>query len=150
MYIVCYLKGSATQGLFFPATSSTMKLEAFSDADWDTWPDSRRSITGFCIFWGGSLISWKAKRQSTVSRSSAEAEYRSMASIVVELKWTSYLLCDLQIPVIYPVDLWCDNQASIDISANLVFTKHLDIDCHYVKDQVKLGFVQPQYVCYAS
>lgn len=82
MYTVRYSKGTATRGLFFLVINCALRLEAYSDADWATCPESRCSIVGFCVFFGGSLISWMAKKQSTISRSSAEAEYRSMASTV--------------------------------------------------------------------
>ncbi|KAK4391491.1 hypothetical protein Sango_1926900 [Sesamum angolense] len=68
---------------------------------------------------------------------------------VCELLWLSYLLRALQIPFTTPVPFWCDNEAAIHITANPVFherTKHLDIDCHLVRDQFKLGFIQPSHV----
>ncbi|KAL0379287.1 UNVERIFIED_CONTAM: Retrovirus-related Pol polyprotein from transposon RE1 [Sesamum radiatum] len=77
LHLVRYLKGTPTSGLFFPCSSS-FQLQAFCDADWASCVDSRKSISGICVFFGPSLISWKSKKQATVSRSSAEAEYRSM------------------------------------------------------------------------
>ncbi|KAL0392792.1 UNVERIFIED_CONTAM: Retrovirus-related Pol polyprotein from transposon RE1 [Sesamum radiatum] len=111
--------------------------------------DSRRSVTGFCIFLGSSLISWKTKKQATVSRSSAEAEYRSMGSTVCELLWISYLLHEFQIDLQLPIPFWCDNKVALHITANPIFlerTKYLDIDCHLVRDQFKLGFISPANV----
>ncbi|KAF5480295.1 hypothetical protein F2P56_001057 [Juglans regia] len=65
--VLRYLKGTPGQGLFFP-TASTFNLVAYSDANWGNCPDTRRSTTGFCVFIGSSLICWKSKKQTTVSR----------------------------------------------------------------------------------
>ncbi|KAL0390458.1 UNVERIFIED_CONTAM: Retrovirus-related Pol polyprotein from transposon RE2 [Sesamum calycinum] len=148
LHLVRYLKGSSTLGLFF-GTDSPLTLSAFSDSDWASCLDTRRSVTGYCVFLGGSLVSWKTKKQATVSRSSAEAEYRSMASTVCELLWISYILGDFGITVVSPIPFHCDNKAAIHITENPVFherTKHLDIDCHIVRDRFKSGFILPQHV----
>lgn len=71
--ILQYIKGTVGQGLFF-GVNSDLQIVAYSDADWASCPESRRSITGMCVFIGGSLVSWKSKKQRTVSRSSVEAE----------------------------------------------------------------------------
>jgi hypothetical protein len=70
--IIRYLIRSPTRGLFFP-TQSTLNLTSYSDADWAGCPDTRKSITGWCIFLGDALISWKCKKQDCVSKSSTEA-----------------------------------------------------------------------------
>jgi hypothetical protein len=81
--VLRYLRGTLDFGLTLRASSST-SLMAYSDADWAGCPDSRHSTSGYCVYYGDSLISWSSKRQTTVSRSSAEAEYHAVAHVVAE------------------------------------------------------------------
>nr|CAD1839764.1 unnamed protein product [Ananas comosus var. bracteatus] len=118
--LVRYLKEAPGQGLFFPSQGK-LKLISYCDADWAGCPTTRRSMTGYCIFLRSELVSWKSKKQATVSRSSAEAEYRSMAAVTCELTWLRYLLRDLRIEHPEPVRLFCDNQAAIHIAANPIY-----------------------------
>ena len=77
--IIRYLIGSPTRGLLFP-TKSDLHLTEYSDADWAGCPDTRKSTTGWCVFLGDALISWKCKKQDCVFKSSTEAEYRAMSA----------------------------------------------------------------------
>ncbi|XP_071699920.1 uncharacterized mitochondrial protein AtMg00810-like [Rutidosis leptorrhynchoides] len=81
--VLRYLRGSVDNGLQLFA-SSTTKLTAYSDSEWGGCPGTRRSTSGYCVFLGDNLLSWPSKRQATISRSSAEAEYRAVANAVAE------------------------------------------------------------------
>lgn len=143
-----YLCGTLSQGIFL-ASKSGAQLTAYCDSDWASCPVTRRSTIGFCIFLGQSPVSWKTKKQPVVARSSAEAEYRAMALTACEVTWLSALLKDLGLTNLPPTVLKCDNHAALAIAANPVQherTKHVEIDCHYVRDQVKAGTIVPQHV----
>lgn len=96
---------------------------------------------------GGSLISWKSKKQHTVSLSSAKAKYRSLCRLTSELAWLSRLLHELDVPNVIPVLVKCDNQASI-YAKNPVYhqhTKHLELDCHFVHAKLSFGLITLSY-----
>ncbi|GKA36305.1 ribonuclease H-like domain-containing protein [Tanacetum coccineum] len=82
-WVLHYIRGTLDHGLQL-YVSSTSQLNAYTDADWAGCPVTRRSTSGYCVFLGDNLLSWSAKRQVTLSRSSAEAEYRGVANVVAE------------------------------------------------------------------
>lgn len=124
--------------------TSSFGLQAFVDADWGSCVGTRRSVTGFCVFFDDSLISWKSKKQATVSRSSTEAEYRALVAVTSELIWIQQLLHDFSVPFSLPAFVYCDNHAAVSIASNPTFhePKHIEIDYHFVRDKVFDGFLK--------
>jgi hypothetical protein len=139
--ILRYVKGTSHFGLHIH-TKSGRELTAYSDADWAGRPDTRKSTSGFGVFLGNNLVSWSSKRQSTVSRSSAEAEYRAVANCVAESVWLRQLLTELHHPISSATIVYCDNISATYLSSNPIQhqrTKHIEIDLHFVRDRVALG-----------
>jgi hypothetical protein len=137
--IIHYMKNDPGQGLLY-RNNSKLCIKAYSDADWATCPITRHSVTGYCVFLGDSLISWKCKKQSTVSRSSFEAEYRALSSTVCEIQCLTYLLKDFRVPFTSHALLFCDNESARHIVQNSVFherTKHIEIDYHVVCERLQ-------------
>lgn len=143
-----YVAHTSHQGILLRA-STQLTLQAFSDADWASCVDSRRSITGYILLFGNSPITWKSKKQNTVSKSSSEAEYRAMAAAASEITWVVRLLDELGVSNFLPVTLNCDNQSALYIAKNPVFherTKHIELDCHFTRDKVLEGLIQLTYL----
>ena len=146
--ILRYLKHTISTGLFLHK-SPTSAIQAFSDSDWAGDRDDRRSIGAYCIFMGTNLISWRCKQQLTVARSSTEAEYKSLADTASELQWLQSLFSELGLKFSTPPVLWCDNIGATYLTANPVFharTKHIEIDFHYVRDQVHRKQLTVQFI----
>jgi hypothetical protein len=133
-----YVKDTSGLGITFHRSPSTL-LSAFSDADWAGCLDDRRSTRGFAVFIGPNLVSWHARKQATVSRSSTEAEYKALANATTELIWVEALLRELGVRLREKPCLWCDNLGATYLSANPIFharTKHIEIDFHFVCERV--------------
>jgi transposase InsO family protein len=135
--ILRYIRGTLFHGVAF--TPGPLHLSAFTDADWAGDPDDKRSTLGFLVYLGSNPITWSAKKQPTVSRSSTESEYRALAIASAELCWIRTLLKDLGIFISQTPILWCDNVSALAIASNPVFharTKHIEVDFHFVRERV--------------
>ncbi|XP_019228344.1 PREDICTED: uncharacterized protein LOC109209517 [Nicotiana attenuata] len=119
LHTVCYIKGLSGLGLHFSSHFS-FSMVAFCDLDWASCRDSRRSVSGFLVTLGSCPISWKSKKQTTVSLSSAGAECRSVRRL-----------------------------SAIQIAKNPVFherTKHIELDCHFVREKLQDGLISLHYI----
>jgi histone deacetylase 1/2 len=146
--ILRYIRGTENVGLLIHRTRS-MIVSAFSDADWAGCVDDRRSTGGFVVFFGWNLISWTARKQATVSRSSTEAEYKSLANATAEIMWVQKLLAELNVPHDRVARLWCDNVGAKYLSANPIFharTKHIEIDFHFVRERVAQKLLDIRFI----
>ena len=138
-HLLRYLKHTISDGLFY-SCNSDISLELFSDSDWASCSTDRRSTSGYLIYLGKNLISWRCQKQRTVARSSTEAEYKAVADATAEFIWIKSLLQELRIPLQRSHILWCDNIGATYLAANPVFhaqTKHIEIGYHFVREQVK-------------
>ena len=146
--ILRYLQGTLDLGfLLRPSTSSD--LVVYTDADWAGYPDTRKSTSGYVVFLGENLIFWSSKRQSTVSKSSAEAEYRAVANGVAEATWLRQLLQELSAPLRRATLVYCDNISAVYMTFNPVQhqrTKHIEIDLHFVRERVAVGDLRVLHV----
>ncbi|KAM0072744.1 putative RNA-directed DNA polymerase [Helianthus debilis subsp. tardiflorus] len=154
--ILRYLRVTSDFGLLLHHKSASLlhaytdaSLTAYSDSDWAGCPDDRRSTGGFAIYLGNNLVSWAARKQKTVSRSSTESEYKALADTVAELTWLEKLLRELCVPITTAPTLWCDNLGATYLSANPVFharTKHVEIDFHFVREKVTQQELVVQFI----
>ena len=115
-------------------------MRGYSDADWAGDLDTRRSTSGYVFQIGDSTVSWSSKRQSTVAKSTAEAEYVALSFATQEAVWLRQLLDSLGFPARDATVIFEDNNGAIDLSRNDKYhnrTKHIDISHHFVRERVE-------------
>lgn len=145
--VVRYIKGTPGLGLFMLA-KGTNQLQACCDSDWGAL-ETRRYVTSYIVQIGSALISWKSKKQDTISKSSAEAEFRSMASCTAKIIWLIGMFKELGVQIQQPIELMCDSKTTIQIAANPIFherTKLIDIDCHFVREKICQGVIKTNHI----
>jgi len=142
-----YLKKTKDFGLVYKR-DELVSISSFSDADWASDIDSRKSTTGYFVSINGGPISWCSKKQSTVATSTAEAEYMALYETVRESIWVNKLLNDLKVKNI-KINLYCDNQSAIHIAKNPVQhqrTKHIDIKYHFIRECIRDSEINTKYL----
>jgi hypothetical protein len=146
--VLRYLCGTLSRRLFFPCSSS-LQLHAYCDATWASDSFDRCSLSAYCVFLGGSLIAWKTKKQTSVSRSSTEAELRAMALVTAEVTWLRWFLVDFGVSVSIPTPLLTNSTCAISIARDPVkheLTKHIGVHAYYTRAQVQDDVIDLRYV----
>ncbi|XP_057747987.1 uncharacterized mitochondrial protein AtMg00810-like [Arachis stenosperma] len=136
--ILRYLDGTIDLGLQIHK-SDTLRIMAFSDSDWATDTDGRKSVSGYCVFLGTNLVTWSSRKQRTVSRSSTEAEFWALADAMTDTIWLQKLLLEMRLPPGPAPTMFCDNQSTVLMTRNPVLhsrSKYFEIDLHFVRNIV--------------
>lgn len=139
-----YIKSTPDKVIFY-STNNSFKVQAFTNTDLARCTDTRKSITGYTVYLANSLISWKSKKQTIVSKSSAESEYRAMGETTAGVQWILYFLHGLNIPHPQLTLIYTNNSATYCMNHNPVLhekTKHINIDCHYNIEKIKDGTIK--------
>lgn len=148
--ILRYLKATSHYGILIsPQQSTNLYLYAYADVDWAGDINDRRSISGYIVYLGTTPISWCSRKQPTVSRSSTKAEYRAVASALFETNWITHLLKDLHVPLSVAPTIFCDNLGVTyiaEIPVHHTKMKHLEVDLHFVRNQVRNGLVRVSHI----
>ncbi|XP_042755605.1 secreted RxLR effector protein 161-like [Lactuca sativa] len=142
-----YLNPTSSLGLWYLA-KSVFFVQVFPDADLGGCGLDRKSTTGGCQFLDGKLVSWKLKKQTYVSLSTAEAEYNAAASCTSQVIWIQSQLRDYGLSM-KKIPLYCDSKSVIRICHNPVQhskTKHIALRYHFIKDHVEDGNVEVHFV----
>ncbi|MBW0557062.1 hypothetical protein O181_096777 [Austropuccinia psidii MF-1] len=146
-HLLRYLAG--TKNLALCLGGDNFSLCTYSDADYANCIDTRLSVSGYLTMVGSTCITWKSKKQSTVSTSSCEAEYKAQYEGCKDLLWSARLLEDLKIPVPRPLQLFGDNQGAISLAKNPQVnerSKHFDVIFHWIQEKTDDGTLKVNYI----
>jgi hypothetical protein len=145
-HVLRYLKGTLSLGILYsPDLPDANRLISFSDADWATCPDTRRSVGAFVHFLNGGAVHWKTKLQGGVSTSTTEAEFIAASKAADDVAWFRRTLDGLGLPQPSPTPLYIDNRSARALAENSAHrerTKHIDFRVFALRDRVASGVVQ--------
>lgn len=143
-----YLNGTTELKLRFTKAKSN-EIRAYSDADWASEIDKRRSCSGYLINMSNASICWNSKRQPIVALSSTEAEYIALSSAVCEVIWLKQLADEINGDIAKNITICCDNQSTIKLAESDAFrprTKHIDIRYHFLRDKIEQKILNIQFI----
>jgi transposase InsO family protein len=148
--VLRYLAGTLDYGLEYAVPTPSIPLTvvpfiqgcALTDADWASDENDRKSVSGYCFYLHGCLISWSAQKQKVIASSSTEAEYYSLSYALREGLWIRLFLTSLQLPIPTPFPLLCDNQSAIKLAnsdTSSSRSKHIDVRYHFICKKIEDG-----------
>jgi transposase InsO family protein len=145
--LIRYLKGTLNYGIVYRKSliANFNKISGYSDSDYGSDTENRKSTSGFLTLYNDGIISWCSKKESSVALSTVEAEYVALSRASAELLWLKNLMGNLSIDLELPIKLYCDNQGAIILSKNPKNhsrAKHIDIKFHHVRDLIKKGIIE--------
>jgi hypothetical protein len=146
--VIRYLLATATKGVQYSPCSET-SVELFSDSDWGSNIDDRKSVSGYVLVMAGAPVSWCSRRQKTTALSSTEAEFLALSDALKEALWIRMLLTEMGVNFSSPIIIRVDNHAAIALSKNAVHhqrSKHIDIRYFRIRDEIANGNVSVIYV----
>ncbi|GKC55114.1 ribonuclease H-like domain-containing protein, partial [Tanacetum coccineum] len=146
--VLRYLKNAPSMGITFNK-SAYFKLNVFVDSDYAKCKATRSSVSGYSVFLENSLPSSKSKKQSMLSKSSVEAEYKAMNTVTCEVMWIKKILTEFGITNSLSVNVNCENSSAIQIATNTMFherTKHFEIELFFLREKVVAGIIKTMKV----
>jgi hypothetical protein len=141
-HVLRYLSKTLDMGLVYSASAEDPQPHIYTDSSFADCPDTRKSHSGYVTLVAGAAVSWSSRKQAIVTTSSTEAEYLAMGHATKEAVWITRLLVDLGTALSMSMRIFADNQSSLLLADSEKLssrTKHLDVQYHYVREQIKLG-----------
>lgn len=141
-HVLRYISNTVDMGLVYSRDAKDAAPCLYTDSSFADCPDTRKSHSGFLVLLGGAAVSWSSRKQAIVTTSSTEAEYVAMGHAAKEAVWIGRLMKDLGVDLGGPMRIYADNQSSMLLADSEKLssrTKHLDVQYHFVREQVRLG-----------
>lgn len=147
-HILRYL--SATKDLKMTYRHTGNPIEGYADADWGGDATDRKSYTGYVFYMGGCAFSWESKKQQSVALSSTEAEYVALSTAAKEAMYLRTLLKEIGLQnEVGPTTIYSDNLGAQQLAKHHKYharSKHIEIKHHYVRDLIKEGCINVNYI----